>query len=150
MKDSDSDKTMMEIAICNALNLVAELDSLQSVLYGFNTAGRCIFNKDDDNKSKFFDGLNKMREAIYSRHCEALANCFPFVGTMNEDMIGFARETFVKRFGDKSMEIMSFLETYGTIPHAFSGSKRDEWQREIDNSLEIAKLILKERKSTSL
>ena len=90
------------------------------------------------SKDKFFQGLQLMRDAIYTDQSMALRECFYFVGVGGKEAESYSKEMFKNAFGE-DYSIMQFLEKWGNIPISYSALVEEEFRDECKQKIEELK-----------
>jgi len=102
----------------NVVNTAKELSDSIEIFKALSGMGNMI--KNEEGKNKYFDGLSKMRTAIYEQYIEAISNCFIFAGVGGKEAQKFSRELFKKRFNPNDrIVVMNFLEKWGHVPRSW-------------------------------
>jgi len=102
----------------NVVNIAKELSDSIEIFKSLSGMGNMI--KNEERRNKYFNGLSKMRMAIYEQYIEAISDCFIFAGVGGEEAQKFSRELFEKRFNpDNRISVMNFLEKWGHTPRSW-------------------------------
>jgi len=130
-------RNYLEEARQNVLNLAYDLDLTMKALDAFVSAGYKYFDpmrQEDRDRNEFFTGLSMMRNALFNRYNQQMANCFALVGVANPEMLEFAKKKFKERFGG-DYSIIEFLDKNGHLPSSWLSSEKDEFKKRVAEEL---------------
>ena len=116
----------------NVVKVAKELEEFMRVLDCLAHAGNKMFQREEE-KTEYFAGLVKMRNATYKRYCEAISDCFTLAGVGGEDVQKYAKEKFIEHFNPaKNHSIMNFLDEYGNIPSWYKSDVAEEFRKQAE------------------
>jgi len=128
----------------NVLKTAKELQIVLEMMDNLAHFGNSVMH-DWIGKNEYFEGLKKMRSAIYAEYTQAIVNCFSFVGVGGEDVIEYAEERFAEVFSlndsDTNYAIMHFLENWGRLPSRYKSEDQKEFRKQASESFQSNKKI---------
>lgn len=118
----------------NVVNAAVSFEAILGVLDGLRNFGFRACN-DHLGKSRFFEGLELMRNAVYIEYVNAQRNCLLFTGVGGEEAKAYAKEKFAEQFGGK-YNIMQFLDEWGHRPSCFAAATEEQLKAEAKAAIE--------------
>lgn len=86
-------------------------------------------------RAEFFEGLKKMRRAMWQEQSEAIRNCFTLSGVGGEAAAAFSRERFKDVFSGK-YQVVQFLNKWGHCPSYYTVDEMDRLKSEAKDAIE--------------
>jgi hypothetical protein len=136
------EKRFKEIAIEKLKETVLELERFMRILDALANFGNKVIRSNSSAyhaADLYFDGLSKMRIAVYDVMCRKLADCFMF-SAISEEIRDIALENLKKQFGKDENEItycvMQFLENWGNLPNSWKTKEEKAFRKEILKEIE--------------
>lgn len=128
-------RDMIKEAEKNVIRIAKTWEDALSFCDALNNFGNTMCNE-YIGRQEFFEGLHKIRSAMYKEYVTALSRCFCFVGVGGEDAKNYSKERFEKVFSNKQYEVMSFLDKFGHCPSSYKDHDEKEFRKQIDEKLE--------------
>ncbi len=125
------------IAERNALELVDELRVAMKFMDGLSTFGNAVTHE-YVGKREFFDGLGKIRSALFAEYCYALSRAMPFAWRDGSAAQAFSKKFMLDRMGGQ-FETASFLEHWCQLPGAYDSAATDALEAEVKAETEDPK-----------
>lgn len=119
----------------NVVRIAKHLSDMLKVLDAFSRFGNCFFGREGTDRDLFFDGLSKMRKAVYSKYIFMLSQCFHFVGVGGEDAKQYSFEQFKEHFGNEIYSITQFLDRYGEPMSWYNSDMEEEFRKQAKNRI---------------
>lgn len=102
-----------------------------------NYGNKAFPRHDTDMCIHFFEGLQMMRNAVYTLYMHKIVDCFNLVGVGGRDVINYSKEKMKKIFDDKyNYHVMQFLDKYGNIKSHYSEEDEKDFRQEVKEALE--------------
>ena len=121
------------LRVCKIFSIY--LDLLDSM---GNFGNKYFESYDNENKRMFFEGLQKMREAILNRFAHQMKNLFMLASIGGEEAERFAREELKRVFSeDERYSVMFFLSKFGTLPGVWSSEDEREFRKQMRDVLDL-------------
>lgn len=137
------EKTFMDEARQNILNICYDLEETLKIVDTFRRKGYKYFSGSNHsqtpNEEMFYDGLSKIYYALQSEYYKNIDKAFVLSGVVNKEMEEYAKQKFVERFEDASIEVMSYLSDNGSPLGGYKSSDREGFRKEIDAELKKLK-----------
>ena len=118
----------------NVVNTAVAFEAILNVLDGLRNFGMRACN-DHLGRPKFFEGLELMRQGVYTEYVNAQRNCLLFAGVGGEDAKAYAKEKFTEQFSGK-YNIMQFLDQWGHRPSCFDSATEEQMKAEAKEAIE--------------
>ena len=119
----------------NCVRIAKHMSDVLEVVKALENFGNRAFNEFD--REEYFDGISKIRRAVYSKFVRSISDCFLFIGVGGEDALEYSREEFKKHFGEEDRySIMQFLEQYGHVLHSYPVADDEEFRKQAKERLE--------------
>lgn len=118
----------------NVVNTAVAFETILNVLDGLRNFGMRACN-DHLGRPKFFEGLELMRQGVYTEYVNAQRNCLLFAGVGGEDAKAYAKEKFTEQFGGK-YNIMQFLDQWGRRPSYYDSVTEEQLKAEAKEAIE--------------
>jgi hypothetical protein len=123
----------IKLAERNALELVREIGQAMKFLDGMAAFGNTVTHE-YIGRNEYFEGLAKIRSAIYAEYVYAISRVTPFAWQDGSDAQKFAKKFMRERLGGE-FEIASFLERWCRLPGAYSVEAVDGLKAEVEEAL---------------
>ena len=127
-------KSLLKECEKNVVNTAVAFEAILSVLDGLRNFGMRAC-KDHLGRPKFFEGLELMRQGVYTEYVNAQRNCLLFAGVGGEDAKAYAKEKFTEQFGGK-YNIMQFLDQWGRRPSYYDSVTEEQLKAEAKEAIE--------------
>ena len=118
----------------NVVNTAVAFETILSVLDGLRNFGMQACN-DHLGRPKFFEGLELMRQGVYTEYVNAQRNCLLFAGVGGEDAKAYAKERFTEQFSGE-YNIMQFLDQWGRRPSYYDSVTEEQLKAEAKEAIE--------------
>lgn len=122
-------KNYIKEAEQNLVNQAVAFQDIFKILEALERFGNTAC-KEHVGKNKFFDGLNTIKQAIYSEYVHTTSQLLMFTGIGGENALKFARQRFEDIFGQDRYAIMQFLDKWGQIPGWYKTTDEEEFRTE--------------------
>jgi len=122
----------------NILFAAKEAELTINFLEALSTYGNKAFPRHNtDMYNQFFQGLQMMRNAVYTLYMHKIVDCFGLVGVGGEKVIKFSKEKMKKLFNDEEKyHVMHFLDKYGNLKSYYSDEDEKAFREEVKKALE--------------
>ena len=118
----------------NVVNTAVAFEAILSVLDGLRNFGMRACN-DHLGRPKFFEGLELMRQGVYTEYVNAQRNCLLFAGVGGEEAKAYAKEKFTEQFSG-NYNIMQFLDQWGRRPSYYDSVTEEHLKAEAKEAIE--------------
>jgi hypothetical protein len=142
-KNQKKNISLKDQAVKKLKETVLELERFMRILDAMANFGTKVIGytgSTNNAANLYFDGLYKMRNAVYEVMCRKLADCFMF-SAISEEIRDIALESLKKQFGTDENGtkncVIQFLEDWGNLPYSWKTKDEEAFREEI--SKEIAK-----------
>lgn len=140
-----SEKDYIKQAEQNAINRSRYFCDVIKVLDLLGRFGNAA-TREHVGRKEFFDGLGKIRNAVYAEYVDAMKDCFMFVGVGGVEALEYSKEKFEEHFGEDRYLIMNFLDQWGQLPGSWSGKVEEEFKKQAKEKIENNKKAVKRGK----
>jgi hypothetical protein len=129
--------SLLKDAEKNVLKTAKELELAQKYMTALAHFGNTVFRYEEE-RDEFFKGLKICRNAVYSRYCNAILDCFMFSSIGGEEMKEYQKEIFATQFKEDDIKysVMQFLEEWGNLPRGWKKSDEEKFRKEAAEFIE--------------